>query len=379
MNQKYILARDKINSFCYKQFAKPLFFISDPEKVHRRMMKTGNAFGKNSFTRFVIKKLFYYQNPILGQKIAGIEFKNPIGLAAGFDKDGELVEILPKVGFGFEEIGSVTGKPCTGNPSPRLWRLPKAKSLVVWYGLKNKGAEEIAEKLQTLQARGFQFPIGVSAAKTNCAETAQLDLGIEDYLQVLRAFRKIGDYYTINISCPNSFGGQDFQDAARLRKLFIAIEQEKLFCKPVFLKISPELSKRELDEIISLCLEFSITGIICSNLIKQKKNATLTRDEEVIWQKGGISGKPVQKFALEQVKYIYTKTKGKLIIIGCGGIFSAEDAYQYICNGASLLQLITGMIYEGPQVISSINQGLVRLLQRDGFKNIFEAIGKDVQ
>ncbi len=353
-----------------------MLFIQDPEKVHDSAVAIGRFFGFNLITRAATKFFFNYQHPMLEQNIAGIRFRNPIGLAAGFDKDAQLTSILSCVGFGFEEIGSITGEYCAGNPKPRLWRIPRAEAIIVYYGLKNEGAEYIASKLEN---RSFPIPIGVSAAKTNSKETIHLRAGIEDYMKVIRTFRNIGAYYTINISCPNSFGGEDFVDTKKMIMLFNAMKKEKLFHKPVFIKISPDMSVKRLDAIISLSIKYNVTGLISANLIKKREHAkTLTKDELATWKKGGLSGKPVKAYALKQVQYIFKKAGKKLVIIGCGGINSAEDAYEYICSGASLVQLITGMIYEGPQLIGEINRGLVDLLKKDGFSNISEAVGSKV-
>ncbi len=384
MKEIIIAVRNKVLSFCYTNLLKPVFFMQDPEIVHDHATRMGVFLGSNPVTRTGTKILFSYGNPLLEQTVAGIHFKNPVGLAAGFDKDAELVRILPSIGFGFEEVGSITGEYCEGNPKPRLWRLPKAQSIIVYYGLKNKGAQILASKLRNLRTlrekeKSFQIPIGISAAKTNCPETIPLEAGIADYLKVLRSFHDIGDYYTINISCPNSCGGTDFADPKKLEQLFHAMEKEQLFYKPVFLKLSPDLSITELDAIIAVSLKYNLTGLITSNLIKEKKHAHLPESEKELWKKGGLSGKPVKPYALQHVRHIYKKTKGKLVVIGCGGIFTAEDAYEYICNGASLVQLITGMIFQGPQVVSEINLGIVRLLKKDGFSNIAEAVGSGIK
>ena len=188
----------------------------DPEIVHDRMIKLGNKTGKIKFTKSIMRMTFDYKNPMLEQNIFGIKFRNPIGLAAGFDKDAQLVDILPSIGFGFEEIGSITGQPSKGNPKPRLWRLKKSKSLIVHYGLKNDGCEIIHNRLKK---KKFEIPIGVSIAKTNCKGTVDTKNAIEDYVKSYKIFSNIGDYYTINISCPNAFGGQPFTDSKRLKML----------------------------------------------------------------------------------------------------------------------------------------------------------------
>ncbi|MCL5666748.1 MAG: quinone-dependent dihydroorotate dehydrogenase, partial [Patescibacteria group bacterium] len=175
-----IKIRNFIIGFVYRAFLKPIFFMQDPETVHDRITALGNFFGRDAVGRILVKTLFNYQNPILSQTIAGINFKNPLGLAAGFDKEALLTEILPAVGFGFEEIGSITGRPCAGNPKPRLWRLKSSNSLVVYYGLKNGGCEKIVERLKDLK---LKIPTGVSIAKTNSPETVSEESGIADYVK----------------------------------------------------------------------------------------------------------------------------------------------------------------------------------------------------
>ncbi len=370
MKEHMIQARNHGNRFLYK-ILKQIFFQIDPETVHDRMVSAGQFFGSNTVARSVTSAAFSYSNKVLEQEILGIRFANPIGLAAGFDKDAQLTDILPCVGFGFEEVGSITGRPCKGNAKPRLWRLKKSRGLVVYYGLKNQGCKAIAK---SLRSKTFRLPIGTNIAKANCKETASTEAGIDDYVKAFREFTDIGDYYTINISCPNAYGGQPFTDAGRLEKLLKRISKIKTK-KPIFLKISPDLTKKEVDEIIKVAYRYKIAGFICTNLTKNRDNKKIVEDN--VPENGGISGKVVEDLSNAQIRYIYQKTKGRFVIIGCGGVFSAEDAYRKIKSGASLVQMITGMVFEGPQVISEINQGLVRLLERDGFSNISEVVGAD--
>lgn len=347
----------------------------DPEKMHDGMGKVGSFLGSNFVTQKIASLFFNYQSSLLEQKILGINFKNPIGLAAGFDKDAKLTDILPHVGFGFEEAGSVTGEYCAGNPRPRLWRLKKSQALVVYYGLKNEGSEKIAKRLKK---KKFSFPLGISIAKTNCRATASKEAGIKDYLKAYEQLKDIGDYITINVSFPNAFGGQPFTDPKDLNDLLEAICAVKND-KPIFLKLPPDLSHAEMDEILKIAEHYKISGFVSSNLTKDRQNKTMMDliIDKNIPEYGGISGKPVEALANEQIRYLYKNGKGKFIIMGCGGVFSAADAYKKIKLGASLIQLITGMIYEGPQLISEINQGLTELLKKDGYKNISEAIGRD--
>jgi dihydroorotate dehydrogenase subfamily 2 len=364
--------RDGICRFFYKKFFKPLAFRQDPEKVHDGIVKFGNFFGKFIIFRRLTGVFFGYKNPVLEQTVFGIKFSNPIGLAAGFDKDAHLTDILPDAGFGFTEIGSVTGRPCAGNPKPRLWRLPASRALVVNYGLKNDGAEIIAKRLR---GKKFSIPVGISIAKTNSAETAGTESGVADYVFAAKNLFDIGDYFTINISCPNASGGKPFQEPEKLEKLLAEIKKLN-FSKPVFLKISADLDETAVDKILSVADRFNISGFVVANLTRRRTEKIV---EKNVPEAGSISGKPVEEDANRLISYIYRKTAKKYVILGVGGIFSAEDAYKKIRLGATLLQLITGMIFEGPQLIGEINRGLARLLRRDGFDDISQAIGADAK
>lgn len=355
----------------YKKIIRPVLFRIDPERVHRMAVFYGKQLGNFSFARKTIKSFFYYENEKLTQTIAGIKFVNPVGLAAGFDKEAELMNILPSVGFGFEEIGSITAKPCKGNQKPRLWRLPKYKSIVVNYGLKNQGCEAIAEKLT---GKKFAFPLGINIAKTNCPETVDLEKGIQDYVEGFTVMEPYADYLTINISCPNAYGGQPFSNPKYLERLLTETDKIKTK-KPLFIKISPELTIKQLDELLSVCAKHNLQGFIISNLVKDRSKLAIPAEDFAKVGMGSLSGKIVYDRSNELISYIYQKTKRKYIIIGCGGIFTAEDAYEKIKRGASLVQLITGMIYEGPMAIKKINVGLVELLEKDGFNHITEAVG----
>ncbi len=356
---------NKIIGFLYRNILKPILFLFDAEFVHDRFVKTGELLGRFGITRWKVRWLFAYQNPRLEQTVLGIKFVNPVGLSAGFDKDAKLTDIMPAVGFGFEEVGSITGEPCAGNPRPRLWRLPQLKSLVVHYGLKNEGCEKNAARLAK---KNFKITIGTNIAKTNNVACAETEAGIDDYAKAFAALAVIGDYFTVNISCPNAYGGEPFVDPIRLEALLLRLDAIPTK-KPVFLKLSPDIAGEKLDALLDVCARHRVQGFVCTNLTKEKK------DQNDIRMKGGLSGMLVQKLSDEQISYIYKKTQGKYIIIGVGGIFSAADAFRKIQLGATLVELITGMIFEGPQLIGEINRGLVRLLDKNGFKNIAEAVG----
>lgn len=353
--------------FLYRNIIKPILFLFDAEKIHDLFTVVGVLLGKFKITRWKTRWLFAYKNPRLEQTVLGIKFSNPIGLSAGFDKDAKLTDIMSEVGFGFTEVGSITGEPCEGNPRPRLWRLPQLKTLVVHYGLKNDGCEKIAARLKN---KKFKMPIGISVAKTNNVACAETETGIADYAKAFEMFKDIGAYFTVNISCPNAYGGEPFTDPARLDALMTRLDSIPTE-KPIFLKLSPDIVGEKLDALIDVCSHHRIQGFVCTNLTKEKN------EENDIRLKGGLSGMMVQKKSDDQISYIYKKTQGKYIIIGSGGIFSAEDAFRKIQLGATLVELITGMIFQGPQLIGEINRGLVKLMDKNRFKDISEAVGSD--
>lgn len=358
----------------YGSMLKPILFKLDPEDVHDRYTSLGNILGSNFLTKNITKALFRYDNKeYLKQNVLGIDFDNPVGLSAGFDKDANLINILNDVGFSFMQVGSITLNPYKGNPKPRLVRLPKSKALVVYYGLKNLGVDKILPKLESKKDKDFK--IGVSIAKTNDKSTADTVGAINDYTECFKKVVKsdTSDFYTINISCPNTFGGEPFNDAPKLEKLLKSLTKVKK-TKPMFVKMPINLSWNQFNSLLEVIVKYNVEGVIIGNLDKSRnpKNIKDSLDDSV---KGGISGKPTYDLSNELISKTYSKYKKKLIIIGVGGIFTANDAYEKITRGATLVQLITGMIFGGPQTIGEINKGLVKLLKRDGFNNLSEAIG----
>ena len=375
MTDSYTRCRNKLIYSAYAHVLKPLFFRSDPEAIHDRMTKVGARLGRHSWGRAITGGLFDYQNDMLRQNILGLEFKNPIGLSAGFDKNAELTDILPSVGFGFAEAGSITGESCEGNPKPRLWRLPASQSLVVYYGLKNDGCEAIAARLKDKHARRpFAIPVGISVAMTNCSANLETGHAVADFVKAFRVMEPYASYITVNVSCPNIQAGKPFTEPDKLERLLSALDPIPT-TKPVFIKLSPDLSHAEIDRILEVARPHRVQGIITTNLTKNRDNPRIL-DADVP-KVGGLSGKVVQEGADDALAYIYKKEGKRFLFIGSGGVFTAEDAYKKIRLGASLVQLITGMIYEGPQVVGEINRGLVALLKRDGFANMSQAIGVD--
>lgn len=360
---------------------RPLIFLMEPENAHYTLKRVGVFLGSNFITRMLTALFFDYNHKALNTEVNGIKYRNPVGLSAGFDKDGELTNIYPSLGFGLAELGSFTGEVCPGNPGRRLFRMVKSKSIVVWYGLNNQGAEKIAGRL--VGAKFGRLRVGINAAKSNITPEFELQESIADYLKTMTAFKDIGDYFTINISCPNTQDGEPFVDRGNLDALLSAVNENirPLTSRPIYVKLAADLEIEEINTIIDACMDHNMEGVVLTNLAKPEVNEEHLPEEypsnkgQLPKGKGAMSGLPLQRISTKVVRHVYRRTRGKLTIVGVGGIFSAKDAYEKITSGASLLHMITTMIFDGPQNISEINRGLVKLLKQDGFSCISEAVG----
>jgi dihydroorotate dehydrogenase subfamily 2 len=320
------------------------------------------------------------EDPALKQSLLNIEFQNPIGLAAGFDYEAKLTQILPSVGFGFETVGTITNLSYEGNLRPMLGRLPKSKSLMVNKGFKNPGAEKTIIKLKGLN---FEIPVGISIGRSNNKTCSTQKISVEDIIETFKLFEKSKinhSYYELNISCPNLHGDISFYPIKNLEELLLEIDKLNLK-KPVFVKMPLENSNTDVLDMLKTIASHSPKGVIFSNLSKNRNNKLINQKETDKFPAGigSFSGKPTEKRSNELIRLAYKNFGKSLIIIGCGGVFSAKDAYKKIRSGASLVQLITGMVYEGPQLIAQINNELKELLRKDGLTNISEAIGLDTK
>ncbi|MGE5042018.1 MAG: quinone-dependent dihydroorotate dehydrogenase [Candidatus Levyibacteriota bacterium] len=364
-----------LSSTTYKYFFKPVAFSMDPETVHVHIVSLGEWIGKHRSLRKAVSLALVRRRKSLEQEILGMKFKSPIGLSAGFDYEARLTQISPCVGFGFQSVGTITNRPYEGNHKPRLGRLPKSKSLMVNKGFKNPGAATIAKKLHSLT---FRIPIGISVGRTNTTELDQE----ESVKDVIAAFRTLENsklktaYYELNISCPNLYGTVDFYNPKKLDDVLEAVDKLKIK-KPIFVKMPITQTDKETLDMLKVIDKHCPAGIIFGNL-QNKSGQGLKKEELRKWKTGNFSGKPTFQRSNELIELAYKQYKDRFVIIGTGGVFSAKDAYLKIKKGASLVQLITGMIFEGPQLISQINAGLEKLLKKEGYKHLSEAIGKDV-
>ena len=360
---------------------RPLIFMMEPEQAHRTLKRAGVFLGNNKFLKSLTGLFFNYDHESLNIEVDGINYRNPIGLSAGFDKDGELTKIYPSLGFGLAELGSFTGEVCPGNPGKRLFRMKKSKSIVVWYGLNNEGSEKISQRLADEDFGDLR--VGINAANSNLTPEFILQDSISDYLKTMKLFKDIGDYYDVNISCPNTQDGEPFVDKDNLDALLIAINKEirPISDKPIYVKLAADMTLEEINIIVDACMEHGMDGVVCTNLAKPEFNSE-HRPEEYPTNKGllpkgkgAMSGLPLQRISTNVIRHVYRRTRGQLTIIGVGGIFTARDAYEKITSGASLCHMITAMIFDGPQAMNEINRGLVKLLKADGFDSISQAVG----
>ncbi|HZJ34605.1 MAG TPA: quinone-dependent dihydroorotate dehydrogenase [Candidatus Angelobacter sp.] len=369
----------KINRFSYKYIAKPVLFLMTPDYTHSSMITVGSAIGKVAFVRLLMKLASKRpRDTRLIQKYHGVEFDSPVGLSAGLDKNGEIIPMIANLGFGFTEVGSVTAKQCKGNPRPWFYRLPKTQSLVVYAGLGNQGSATIIKRIHQYPQKAIHnFPIILSVAKTNSCEVVDIKTGIADYVTTVKRAKNEPRIKMIelNISCPNTFGGEPFTTPSRLERLLKAVDTVGTR-QPIYIKMPVDLPWDAFRALLDVIVRHRVVGVTIANLAKDRTKVEL-KDVLPDSVQGNLSGKPTWKLCNELIRQTYLAYGDKLTIIGVGGIFTAEDAYTKIRLGASLIEVITGVIYGGPQIAIEINDGLVSLLERDGYTNISQAIGVD--
>lgn len=364
--------------FIYKKIVKPILFKFPADDVHTFFLRRGRMLGEIKFTKKLIGRIFPYRDSVLSQKVVGISFTNPLGLAAGFDYDADLIDILPSVGFGFHTVGTVTNLPYSGNPRPMLGRLPKSKSLIVNKGFKSMGMRSVLKKIG--KRRVDSIPLGLSIGSTNQAYIKIEDMAEDVYFSFEQALKvDYFDYYELNISCPNLINIENLKEkfddpvgfAILLNKLsYLNIN------KPLFIKMHAEKSGDDTIALLDVAEKYKwVTGVIMSNLVKDRSNKLFDKEEIMNAGRGNFSGKPTEELSNNLISEVYKKYRDRFVIVGCGGIFTGEDAYEKIKRGATLLQMVTGMIYEGPTQIGKINKQLASLLKKDCYDNVSEAVG----
>jgi dihydroorotate dehydrogenase len=312
----------------------------------------------------------------LQQTLWNLVFPNPVGLAAGFDKDGVAAGAWPSLGFGFAELGTVTLHAQPGNPRPRLFRLPADRAALNRMGFNNQGAAALSERLQKSQKPLHASPIGVNLGKSKMTPLAK---AIDDYVGSFRLLKSWGDYFVVNVSSPNTPGLRSLQEADQLGPILAALQTENQNHKPLLVKIAPDLEWDAITEILHLAQTYQLAGIIATNTTIQRdglKTHTLKQTGNLLTEEaGGISGAPLRQRSTDVIRFIWQQTQGELPIIGVGGIFTAEDAWEKITAGATLIQVYTGWIYEGPWMVRRILGGLLQRLEEHNLSSLAQAVG----
>jgi len=367
-------------STLYKSLVRPLLFRKDPESSHEMIL---NMLARLEFLYGTVEDFYKVEDERLTVKIGPLTFPNPVGLAGGFDKNVTAPKMISAFGFGFMEVGAITAQAQPGNPKPRLYRLPEDLALINRLGFNNDGAEAVALKLDRLRARGGRpkIPLGMNIGRTKIVATKD---AVADFLACFEKLFPHGDFFTLNVSSPNTPNLRDLQEKDLLRDLVSAVqernrrlaERARVDPKPVFVKIAPDMEFAQVDEIIDVVESTQLTGIVATNATAFMREKLKSPNGS---EPGGLSGRPITKRVTSFVAHIYKVTGGKLPIIGVGGIFDAQDAYDKIKAGADAVQIYTGWIYEGPGAVRRINKGLLRLLERDGLNHISEAVGAGVK
>ncbi|MBD2604186.1 quinone-dependent dihydroorotate dehydrogenase [Scytonema hofmannii FACHB-248] len=373
----------------YQVAIRPLLFNllkADPEQLHSttiRSLKWLSQTSNNppaSWINHRLQQSLCLEDARLEQNLFGLNFPNPLGLAAGFDKDGVAAPIWSSLGFGFAELGTVTYHPQPGNPRPRLFRLPLDKAALNRMGFNNSGAAVMAKLLSESQQSLISIPIGINLGKS---KVTPLEEAACDYLNSFRLLKDCGDYFVVNVSSPNTPGLRSLQDASMLSSILDLLQKENTAQKPLFVKIAPDLEWEAIADIISLAQTYQLAGIIATNTtIRRDQLKTQVIDQtgkSVLEEAGGISGAPLSDRSTEIIRFIAAQTQGKMPIIGVGGIFSPEDAWEKITAGATLIQVYTGWIYEGPFMVRRILQGLLSKLEQNGLNSISEAVGLQIK
>ncbi|WP_405604790.1 quinone-dependent dihydroorotate dehydrogenase [Polaribacter sp. Asnod1-A03] len=340
----------------YKLLIRPIFFLFDPEKVHYFTFSLIRILCKIPFVASIFRGLYQVNDKKLERNLFGLTFKNPVGLAAGFDKNAVLYNELANFGFGFVEIGTVTPKGQVGNPRKRLFRLKDDNGIINRMGFNNDGMESAIENLKKNKGKVI---IGGNIGKNT---TTQPEAYTKDYLEVFEALHAYVDYFVLNVSCPNVGSHAKLNDKDYLVELITACQslnnqQEKQ--KPILLKIAPDLNEVQLDEIIDLVAETKIDGVIASNTSTSRDNLKVSKERLQEIGNGGVSGKPIKNQSTKVIKYLADNSNKSFPIIGVGGIHSAEDALEKIEAGADLVQIYTGFIYEGPSLVKKINKAIL--------------------
>lgn len=339
------------------KLVKPLFFQMNPEQAHNNVTAGLKVFTKIWGSNAILKSLYTVEDPRLQRTVFGLTFKNPVGLAAGFDKNADYIEQMSKLGFGFIEIGTVTPRPQPGNDKPRMFRLVDDEALINRMGFNNQGADVAAGRLKHLKDKNGVI-IGGNIGKNKVTPNEE---AVNDYIYCFHSLFDYVDYFVVNVSSPNTPGLRDLQEKEPLKHILNTLQElnmAKSSPKPILLKIAPDLTDSQLDDIVEIVQDTKIAGVIATNTTISREG--LKSDPNLVNETGGVSGKPLTKRSTEVIKYLSDKSNKAFPIIGVGGIHSAADAIEKLNAGASLVQVYTGFIYQGPGLVAEICKGILK-------------------
>lgn len=350
----------------YSSILKPIFLSMDPEAAHN-LMRLCAAPINHPITSRLLGSFFDVSDPRLHVSVGGLSFKNPIGLAAGLDKNVELVGLMSALGFGHLELGTVTAQPQAGNPRPRIFRIAEEEALINRMGFPSHGADKIEARLKSVrQSFSCLAPIGINIGKSKVVE---IEKAVADYVYSFEHLAPLADYVTVNVSSPNTPGLRQLQERDRLSELLRSLAAVNRHARPIFVKVAPDLEFTALEEVVDVCLGCGVAGIIATN-------TTLSRNtlRSPIQEAGGLSGAPLRTKSLEVVRFLGRIISGRMALIGVGGISSFEDVMAMLSAGASMVQLYTALIYRGPGVIRSINQELISYMDLHSCASLKDAV-----
>jgi len=349
----------------YQRLLKPVLFRLDPEVAHHLALDVA-CLADIPFVQKLARAFLHIEHPCLKVRLFGIEFPNPVGLAAGLDKLCTATSCFDALGFGAIELGSITAHAQPGNPKPRMFRLPIDKAIINRMGFPSDGAEAALSNLQRIFARKIKprAVLGINLGKT---KSAPIDDALNDYLYSFSKLSAYGDYFVLNVSSPNTPELRKLQEKSRLIELFEGVQRVNTSRKPLLVKVSPDLTLDELDDVLDVALQSGVSGLIATNTTLSREGV-LTPTIET----GGLSGAPLRQRSLQMIRRIRRITEGKLPIIGVGGIFTSDDVVETMKAGADLVQIYTSLVYEGPTLVKRINQGLIAYCQKEGLSSVSE-------
>jgi dihydroorotate dehydrogenase len=361
-------------SWFYRAVVRPALFTQDAEKIHDRTLDALGRVSRNPGLCGLVSTV--YGAPELPVDLFGLRFPNPVGLAAGMDKEARAVPAWAALGFGFSELGGVTLRPQPGNPQPRLFRAIAEEAIVNSMGFNNPGAAAFAAALTQWkqEARWPNHPVGVNLGKS---KVAPMEIAPEDYASSFRVLRSHVDFAVVNVSSPNTPNLRQLQEKTALDEILAALQENNTGAVqiPILVKVAPDLSLEALDDILELAAPRKLSGIVATNTTVSRPQTADAHCQQVYEKPGGLSGRPLRTRSTEIISHLYRQTRGALPIIGVGGIFDAGDAWEKITAGASLVQIYTALVYRGPGVVKEIVRGLEERLTQNGFKELRQAVG----